>query len=602
MKCISCGNLIPDASTVCPYCNAPVEPKSTNTPVYNVENANASNATNESTNQTVVPQTPTAPVLPQDQGMSLNPLPEEEPKAPVGENVGATNLNSGAQPASPVAPVTPAPTEPAANVSNPLPSADAMQVPISATAAPTTAEVGPTASTNPNENEPVVLSNQGELTNVGMKIATEAPVKEKKSPKKLIIILVIILLLAIIVGGGVYAYFYEFKSGEKRIDAVVNNILSFTSSLKNDAIEKSSGSYDITLNVGANEEQYSLKLDGKYAVDLPSKMIDYTANVNSLSVNQELLPQPLNVELYLYDAKAYVLLQNFFSKYIYTDIEGYDDLFAGVEQNDIDYQLIINMFKMALKSGLKASAFTQTIEDVNIGSTKEKANVVRIRFDQANKRRIITAIINSLMNNKRGLEEFAKISDSTADALKESLQKYLDELEIPDENNDVTFEIITKLMGEKFLGLKLYAEETKRSIVLYPITNGYKLEAKEDTKNVLDLSYVSTSKRTKETIDKNYKIDAVIYISDVAYNINLELTQKKDINPKVEKVNVRESVNVAYLTLEDVQTIRNNLANFGELGMALAQQLDTLLPSPEVDPNQAIETPVTPDMSTNPLN
>ena len=89
MKCISCGNLIPDASVVCPYCNSKVQPEAPATPVYDVKPSEpvmtpppvASSEQNSMTS--AIPETPSQPVLPQDQGMSFASL--------VSSNTGATN-------------------------------------------------------------------------------------------------------------------------------------------------------------------------------------------------------------------------------------------------------------------------------------------------------------------------------------------------------------------------------------------------------------------------------------------------------------------------------------------------------------------------------
>ncbi|MBQ8242962.1 MAG: hypothetical protein IJZ40_05775, partial [Bacteroidaceae bacterium] len=46
--------------------------------------------------------------------------------------------------------------------------------------------------------------------------------------------------------------------------------------------------------------------------DIPNGIVDYTLNIESLNMGQELLDAgTLNLELYLADNKAYVLLQNF---------------------------------------------------------------------------------------------------------------------------------------------------------------------------------------------------------------------------------------------------------------------------------------------------
>ena len=73
---------------------------------------------------------------------------------------------------------------------------------------------------------------------------TPAEPKKKKKGKLILIIVIAVILLALI-GGGVFVYFYEFRSGDTRIDKVVNGLLSFTNGVKNENVELGSGSYTI---------------------------------------------------------------------------------------------------------------------------------------------------------------------------------------------------------------------------------------------------------------------------------------------------------------------------------------------------------------------
>lgn len=624
MKCISCGNLIPDASVVCPYCNSKVQPEAPATPVYDVKPSEpvmtpppvASSEQNLMTS--AIPETPSQPVLPQDQGMSF--------ASAVSSNTGATNnsVSTGTVQSSDgmMSSGTPVQGRPAetnstasvGQVSTPLqPSENSLNnvgainnsqpvnpAPVGNTVnqnsgvSSNNGMVPPQPPINANPNEAQVLANQGQVVS-GEKIATMTPAEPKKKKKgKLILIIVIAVILLALIGGGVFVYFYEFRSGDTRIDKVVNGLLSFTNGVKNENVELGSGSYTIDATIGADDQQFGFALNGKYAFDLSKKLVDTTVNVESLNLGQELLEEELNLEVYLYDSKMYLLFQNFFEKYISYPIEGYDELFSGVEQNDINYALIINAYKTAIKSALKASNYSQTIKDVDINGSTQKANVITMNLTEANQKSMIRAFVNTLKNNNTALEEMAKVSGEDVATIESNLDAMIDN----DDyllNNSMVIEIYTEMLGDEFLGVHCTMDtedDTTNIIDLFPITNGYSLSVREDDQEMINMDVTSTEKNTSTTRESTVSVTAVFYSDGTAANIEVSMGIVEDVNPNVEEVNVRNSVDYRYLSDAEKQQIINSVSQFGTLGLIVSPYLQQLLPiTTPTDPNAVTTDP-----------
>ncbi len=624
MKCISCGNLIPDASVVCPYCNSKVQPEAPATPVYDVKPSEpvmtpppvASSEQNSMTS--AIPETPSQPVLPQDQGMSF--------ASAVSSNTGATNnsvstgtvqssdgmMSSGTpvqgRPAETTSTVSvgqvSTPLQPSENSLNNVGAINNSQpvnpAPVGNTVnqnsgvSSNNGMVPPQPPINANPNEAQVLANQGQVVS-GEKIATMTPAEPKKKKKgKLILIIVIAVILLALIGGGVFVYFYEFRSGDTRIDKVVNGLLSFTNGVKNENVELGSGSYTIDATIGADDQQFGFALNGKYAFDLSKKLVDTTVNVESLNLGQELLEEELNLEVYLYDSKMYLLFQNFFEKYISYPIEGYDELFSGVEQNDINYALIINAYKTAIKSALKASNYSQTIKDVDINGSTQKANVITMNLTEANQKSMIRAFVNTLKNNNTALEEMAKVSGEDVATIESNLDAMIDN----DDyllNNSMVIEIYTEMLGDEFLGVHCTMDtedDTTNIIDLFPITNGYSLSVREDDQEMINMDVTSTEKNTSTTRESTVSVTAVFYSDGTAANIEVSMGIVEDVNPNVEEVNVRNSVDYRYLSDAEKQQIINSVSQFGTLGLIVSPYLQQLLPiTTPTDPNAVTTDP-----------
>ena len=565
MKCIACGNLIPDGSTVCPFCSANVQATVVPTPEVPV-------------NENVVP------VAPVEAAQTVAPV------APV------TMMASTPEPTSEVAPVVPeTPETPVLPQDQGMVTPEVQSVPAGVIPTPTDVVLTPTPAPTTD-----MVNGFGD----GVKVGNTAPEEPKKNKTKMIIIIVIIALVLAIAGGGLFYYFSQYKSADKRINEIVNGLFKSATQIKNDKFELGSGKYEVSASLDMDETKASAKLNGLYAYDLPNGIVDLTLNVESVDMGQELLDAgELNLEVYLAENKAYLLLQNFYDKYIYTDVPGLDEALSQINQNDINYQVFVTGIREALKAGLNAAANTQTVKNVTVNGKSVKANVVTIKFTEGNQKAMVTAMINSIANNSALIKEVAKISEMEESEIKENIKSSLDEAEFEDAS-DTVLEFYTEMFGNKLVGINFSfeVEDGTNSMEVYPITNGYGIKLYENKKELFKVEITESVKKTSTTVENTSKFNIVYYNDESAMKINLETKVTDDVNPNVEKVNVKNSINAQYLTQTDIMNIYNKVKSFGTLGLLVDSMLGSYInptTSSDIDYDYDYEYDETVDVTTD---
>jgi len=604
MRCQNCNNELTEGTTVCPYCNTPVN-----------------NQTNDLSATSVLPVTPNTPVLPTDQGMVVENVkpavpienivtpdtqaipvvkPEEvknivQPEVnvsntPVQEEVQTSNVNIQNNNVVPELNIVDVPKM---DFSNPVPN-----------------------NTLENNINPEYIAPSGEVLD-GTKIdgikKDDKEIKAKKK-KKLIIILVIILIIGIIGGLAYYFYYTQYKTSSKRIDAIVSYLTSSTKTLTNDNIEASSGSYEATINVTHDDEKFETTMSGTYAKDLVAGAYDLTINLNSLYNNEDMITSPLNFELYYNDSKVYVLLQNFYENYIYDEIDDTYDYSNQISQNDISYLNIVSALKTAIGTGLKGMSSNQSFGSRSIDGENKRVNILTYKVTSNNEQAFMKKFYNSLSSNTKFLTEVSNITGKTTDEIKNELtvdntfindllnsignntkimsiisnltgistddiQNILNINNIVDSLTNSTIEVYTSMFKQEFEGIKYSktVDGVTSVMTVYPVTNGYKIAYKEGSQDILKLNYTKTTKKTSTVTENNITLSGTMYINEVAYTIDSSLKLSGDVNVKSAKVNVKNSINRTYLTNEEKLAIVESSKNIGSFGLTLPNAISEYL-------------------------
>lgn len=527
----------------------------------------------------IIPATPSDYVLPKDQQMMTQKL---------------ATVNSDTQniPAPPVAPTSDIPAPPSA------PSTDDTNVAgtINTTnVAPPTMDLS-NVDLNANANAQSLDLTMQSGAKEGITITGKTKPKKKI---KIVPLVLIILFIGGLIGGGVYFYISQFKSYDKRIDAVVDGFFAPLNNTTNYKINDGSGNYTFSYNSSSNENEIILETKGKYAYSLPSKQIDLISNFTKYSINQDLLPSELNTELYLKDNQAYLLLSNFNENYIYTDIDNsyntikdleskfnnpeelllfkltntlyeggldsfskdYNTYITNISKNDnIDYKAIINGVKSAIKSAIKAAPITQSIEGSN--------NVVTIDVRSANtQKKMYKAFIDNLYNNKKAFEALSTIVGVDQDKLYNQLSKKVEEKEYKDLTKNLV--IKTNMFKSSLIGIYIpYNDKDGEKLVsLTPYKNGYSINISNNSKNILEVKYTKSTSKTSTTETKGYKVEGKTYKEDTVTNLNINLEVVKDVTPSKDYPITKDSIAYSVLTEEHFNAISSKIESFGNLGV-----------------------------------
>lgn len=568
MKCIACNNEIPDTSTVCPVCNSSV------VPVAPVSGTNKDNMVDTS----VLPTVPITPILPQDQNLNVNlenanaasSLEQVNADTPSTMDSSSTvDLNMQNQTTDVAKALETAETmaaEPIATEPNNVENNNSVETP---------EEVQMPQLSETNIITPEYINPNGEAVKLESAIPPE---KKNKKTKKIILIVLIAVILVLGILGGVF-YFTQYKTASSRIEKIFNNLTKQIGSINNEVIDKSSGSYILDLNVSYADKAFGGKVNGIYKTDLKAKALDFTLNVESLNIGQELIDtgNPLNLELYLADSKMYILLQNFYENYIYQEMPELDSLFDALKENDINYNAIITGISNAFLAGVKAMPNNQTIGKATINGATKQANIISIRVTTASATIFNRLFFRTLANNQKFISEVAKLDSSlTEEKLKEQLLKSAEEEVTIDESEIVIFNIYTAMFKNELYGIKITDKFDTGTIgvELYPTVTGYGLSATKDNQKLFDANIVSNKKVTSTAVESTNTIDLTVFVDNQAYKIHFSLATTRDVNPKDISVNVKNSVDVNYLSVEDMTSIITRISEFGTLGLYLQEFLE----------------------------
>lgn len=355
----------------------------------------------------------------------------------------------------------------------------------------TPAETAPVAPTEESVEAPVTtpdttsLAPEAPETPIGettAPVTLEAPADPtaKKSKKGLIIAIVaIVLVLAIL---GIAFYVTQFKSGNKRLETIVDSLFdnaTYTETVKK-IKKQQSGTYSVSASADLKQDSSSLfsgsvEFNGNYGIDVDKKNAYATLSLENLVYNKSSLlgATGLNATAELDDQTLYLGVTELFDKVIKQDSEDFAETWEELKKlfeetnnkENVDVQLIINGIEAATKASVNAVDVTQTVKSVDgIGNV----NVVTIKLDKTNAVKMSNAFRDSILNNQELIKELATLSDEKEEDIKEMVKDMFDEESISSDLNE-TIEVYTALLGNELKGFRVeYVNETSE----YSCTSG----------------------------------------------------------------------------------------------------------------------------------
>lgn len=420
---------------------------------------------------------------------------------------------------------------------------------------------------------------------------------KKKGKKKVVILVVVLLILAILGGCGYFAYQYEYKSADKRVNVLFNTINSYVNPLLNN-FEKRIGDYDLDANVTVGTDKAQIHLNGNYAYNLED-YIYLDTSVDKIYYNQDLLDKtPIKLSLYLNDDKVYLKAEEILSKYIYIDVEGLDELMSNIKQNDVNYNAIYSSVMRAFQSSINKYCLSQTVGKATIDGKQKQANIVTITINKNNYKAIMNNMLTMLSSNDLFLTNVSNIAGVSKDEIKKSLEDGKETItkETEDFDGSIEVKVYTKVIGSELYGIDFNIVDGSDKVTMNMIPEGkeaFRIKTNYNGKDVCNLtlgisktnsagktSYVTTLKG-----DTNFDIEGknttVQFDTKFTYNINLQYQEDKPV--------VRDAVSYENLTEEDyLEIINNATSKFGLIGT----YIEDLLGLSETSEDQSEDIPL----------
>ena len=202
------------------------------------------------------------------------------------------------------------------------------------------------------------------------------------------------------------------------------------------------------------------------------------------------------------------------------------------------------------------------------------------------------------------IEQFKKLVGKDEKGIRDDLDTIFKKMEF-DPELTVSIELHTGIMDSSFVGLKIsmIGKSDNTTYVIKPISGGYSFKATKNKDQIFDLKYTKSKGATSTTRTTTHKLSGTVYNGKTAKNINSTLEIIENVVVDVREVKVKDSIKVANMGVEDINTIITNLDKYPKLKALLTPYIDqytsSLIPSTECDPEstdcisvEGEETPV----------
>ena len=423
---------------------------------------------------------------------------------------------------------------------------------------------------------PPTLDSSVENTNV------EIP-KEKKKNKFILPIVIVLGVIGILVA----LYFFLFNNPKRVFDKTISSGFdalyeSLDMATKYDTMSGSGSlSYKLTATDPSMQSIFDMingiAFDYKYAVDYKNKLMN--VDFNSTYNNEKLI----DLSVYGENGKGYVFLKDIYSKYLSTDIEGYEEIFETTK-NQEEVKVILTSVEKALSKALTNDDFTKEEITIKVDGKDVKVTNNTLVLTSENINRISKNVLTTLKDDADFISAVNKISqDENVDtkATLEDAIKNIGEVDTTD-NSTVKLSIYTKGLLKEFVGMNFeFNYQNANSVSMIKTADDtYSIVGKQDSKEIV------TGTLKVNATDSTSNVEIIVNVPDVV-NVQVNVKSTVNYNSTFNKVDVTNSVDANTLTDIESNTIMTNLMT--NPGMAkLITNIQTLMGS---------MNPTTPDMN-----
>ena len=247
--------------------------------------------------------------------------------------------------------------------------------------------------------------------------------KAKTNGKMTFAIIMLVIMLALL---GAVTYFYYFKKESSR-ELFLKNVSSFLNSNIN--IEESNEVLNLLENGGTINLKPNIKIDidnnNLFNISGNIKLIDDTKNQymegNITNNNQEIVDfKTLNQ-----DNKLYVMLNNIFDTYHYTDIDTKEVNTEGIKKVK---ENVLN----TLKNYFTEDKFLKEKTKVTVDNVSYDANKITLTLTEKDFGLLVKTILENLKND----EEVIKSITTDSNNFKEQLEEQIDDIDLEELSNE----------------------------------------------------------------------------------------------------------------------------------------------------------------------
>lgn len=392
--------------------------------------------------------------------------------------------------------------------------------------------------------------------------------KSKKNDYGVLAVVALITVFLLVGIGGLF--YYKLSNSRNRFRVLIENVVEY---LEENTLKDKPKSLQGVLTLGVNgkstdeDEQQLMEILNKidlsflYGVDYATKRMNF--EMKSSYDKKELL----NSSFYMESGNGYLYLDNLYDKNIKVPIEQYDSFFKLNLSSD--YRTIYDSIEKVLIRSLKDDYFEK--DYVTIDSKKVlKTTLV---LNHKNYQEMKKNVFHDLVLDDSFLTSLSNVTDKKVSVLKKKLNKIASS-----EDDYKEMDIVLYTKNDKFLKLEL-------------VFGGEKITMQREERDKYSYSYDEHSQVVYDGVvqasrKKDSSVQSTFLINDRKKGVSVQLmmTSSYEVNKKIEKKNVSNSIlytdvteeekNQIYSKVLENEGMKNLIQEFSRLGNKINRVFD----------------------------
>lgn len=392
--------------------------------------------------------------------------------------------------------------------------------------------------------------------------------KSKKNDYGVLAVVALITVFLLVGIGGLF--YYKLSNSRNRFRVLIENVVEY---LEENTLKDKPKSLQGVLTLGVNgkstdeDEQQLMEILNKidlsflYGVDYATKRMNF--EMKSSYDKKELL----NSSFYMESGNGYLYLDNLYDKNIKVSIEQYDSFFKLNLSSD--YRTIYDSIEKVLIRSLKDDYFEK--DYVTIDSKKVlKTTLV---LNHKNYQEMKKNVFHDLVLDDSFLTSLSNVTDKKVSVLKKKLNKIASS-----EDDYKEMDIVLYTKNDKFLKLEL-------------VFGGEKITIQREERDKYSYSYDEHSQVVYDGVvqasrKKDSSVQSTFLINDRKKGVSVQLmmTSSYEVNKKIEKKNVSNSIlytdvteeekNQIYSKVLENEGMKNLIQEFSRLGNKINRVFD----------------------------